>query len=121
VRTVPLGRHTLTLTAVDHAGNADPSPATTTFVVEKERIFVRVAAVRHGSRLEVDLGPDSADHDYRFRVQRRTDRGWRTVRRTTTRGARDMRVLDLPRGRYRVVVPDQLDMAGDRGHASLRR
>lgn len=120
VRTVALGRHTVTVAAVDYADNADPTPATTTFLVEAPRLDVRVAPARRRTRVEVDLGPDSADRDYRFRVQRREDARWRTIRRTTTRGSLDVRVLDLPRGRYRVVVPDQHGMIGETVRVRLR-
>lgn len=115
------GRHTFSVFAVDHAGNADLTPATTSFVIDRLPLDVAVAAVRARSRVRVDLGPDSADHDYRFRVQRRIDRTWRTVRRTTTRGTNDVRVLDLDRGRYRVVVPDQRGMSGSSVRVRLRR
>jgi hypothetical protein len=44
------------------------------------------------------------------------------VKRSATRGAREERVLDLRRGRYRVVVPAQHGLAGaTSGIARLRR
>lgn len=82
---------------------------------------LRLRAVRKKSRLKVDVGPDLESSNYRFTVQRRAGKKWRTVRRTQTLGPRDVMVLDLPRGTYRVVVPRQHEMAGTSATVRLRR
>lgn len=64
-----------------------------------------VKAVRDNSRLRVDVDPDRANKNYALRVQRHTKSGgWKTIRKSTTKGKLDVRVLDLRRGKYRVVA-----------------
>ena len=84
-------------------------------------ITLGLRAVKKKSRLRVDIGPDLDQSNYRFTVQRRSGTRWRTIRRTQTLGAQDVSVLNLPRGRYRVVVPRQHDLAGTRAEVRLRR
>jgi hypothetical protein len=71
--------------------------------------------------LRVDIDPDLNPSNYRFTVQKRRGGAWRTVRRTQTLGPQDLMVIDLPRGRYRVVVPRQHDLPGTRATVRLRR
>ncbi len=129
-RTVSPGDHSFAVRARDAAGNVDATPAVQTFRVAAEPTVVptppgsvtaTVTAIRKRSRMKVDLGPDSAAHDYAFRVQRRTDGKWRTVKKSTTRGTGDVRVLDLRRGRYRIVVPAQHGLTGTTQQVRLRR
>ncbi len=58
------------------------------------------------SKLGVDIDPDLTAGAWAFRVQRqRTDGSWRTLKATfRTRGAKETRIVDLPRGTYRVRV-----------------
>lgn len=85
------------------------------------RITLRLKAITKKSRLKVDIGPDLSPSNYRFKVQRRTAGKWRTIKRTQTLGPRDLMVLDLRRGRYRVVVPRQHDLAAARETIRLKR
>lgn len=124
VATVAPGTYTFSVRSRDDWGNIDPTPATVTFTVTRprpERLAVSAEAVRRASRLRVDVGPDSVRWNYRVRVARRIDDTWRAVWRGSTRGPRDVRVLDLDRGRYRVVVPAQHGMARAVARAALRR
>nr|WP_300051159.1 hypothetical protein [uncultured Nocardioides sp.] len=124
VTTAAPATYTFSVRARDDWGNIDQTPATTTFTVTEPpppRLVVRADAVRHRSRLRIDVDPDSADHDYRFRVEKRVDDRWRTVARRSTRGSRDTKLLDLDRGRYRVVVPAQHGMLRDVDRTRLRR
>ena len=54
----------------------------------------------------MDIDPDLTAGSWAFRVQRqRTDGSWRTLKATyRTRGAKETRIVDLPRGTYRVRV-----------------
>lgn len=128
-RTVSPGDHSFAVRARDAAGNVDATPAVQTFRVAAEptavptppgSVTATVTAIRKRSRMKVDLGPDSSAHDYAFRVQRRTDGKWRTVKKSTTRGTGDVRVLDLRRGRYRIVVPAQHGLTGTAQQVRLR-
>jgi len=145
--TLAVGSHTFAVQAVDADGAADPTPATYYFTVTSPppppapttptpttpppetaptppappRIALLVSAVRKKSRLRVDIGPDLNPSNYRFTVQERKGRKWRTVRRTQTLGPQDLMVIDLPRGTYRVVVPRQHDMPGAEATVRLRR
>ncbi len=54
----------------------------------------------------MDVDPDLSAGSWAFRVQRQRDDGsWRTLRTTyRTHGPDETRILDLPRGTYRVRV-----------------
>lgn len=131
--TIPVGAHTFAVYAVDAEGAADPTPAAYSFTVDPPplppvvapppapTITLRVRAIRRKSRLRINIGPDLNPSNYTFVVQRRLGKKWRTVRRTQTLGPRDVSVIDLPRGTYRVVVPRQHGMAGTRATTRLRR
>ncbi|RYC14812.1 hypothetical protein [Nocardioides zhouii] len=137
------GPHSFQVYATDTEGAADPSPASYAFTVAAPppppapppvvdptppppppptpTITLELRAVKKKSRLRVDIGPDLDPSNYRFTVQRRADGRWRTVKRTQTLGAQDVSIINLPSGRYRVVVPRQHDLAGTRAEARLRR
>lgn len=138
--TVAVGAHTFAVMATNSAGTPDPSPASYAFTVEAPpvappvtppvvtpppppppTIGLRVRAVTRKSRLLVDIDPDLDQSNYRFTIQRRSGKKWRTVRFTQTLGPRDRAVVDLPRGTYRVVVPSQHDMLGARASTRLKR
>lgn len=109
--------------AIDSAGNVDPTPATWVVKVTADAPAtppdgttaydrtLKAKAVKRRSKLRVDVDPDLASDDYRVLIQRkvRTRKGarWRKVRTITTKGARDTRTLNLPRGRYRALLPAQ--------------
>jgi subtilisin family serine protease len=73
---------------------------------------VTVGAVASGSKLGVDIDPDLSAGAWAFRVERqRGDGSWRTLRATyRTQGALETRVVDLPRGTYRVRVPTRMGL-----------
>ena len=73
---------------------------------------VTVGAVASGSKLGVDIDPDLSAGAWAFRVERqRADGSWRTLRATyRTHGALETRVVDLPRGTYRVRVPMRMGL-----------
>lgn len=140
--TVAVGSHTFSVYATDTEGAADPSPASYAFTVTAPpppppppvvapvppppppptpTITLDLRAVKKKSRLRIDIGPDLDPSNYRFTIQRRGGSGWRTIRRTQTLGARDVSIINLARGRYRVVVPRQHDLVGARAEVRLRR
>lgn len=98
-----------------------PAPVIAPPSTEPQRITLRLKAVKKKSKLRVDIGPDRDPSNYRFTVQRKAGNKWRTVRRTQTLGARDVSILNLPRGTYRVVVPRQHGLAGAQATARLKR
>ncbi|MEI2714122.1 MAG: hypothetical protein V9G04_12735 [Nocardioides sp.] len=110
-RTLDAGPHVFEVRATDHADNRDETPASRGIIVDPDGtspvLTVRAKAVKKRSRLRVNIGPDSAAVNYRFRVQRRVHGKWNTVKRSRTRGPKDVRTLDLRRGVYRVKVPTQ--------------
>lgn len=122
--TVAPGSYTFAVRSTDAWGNTDPTPAAVAFTVTQPLpawLVVRAEAVRRASRLRVDVDPDSLGWNYRFRVDQRVDGAWHRAARTTTLGLEDTRTLDLPRGRYRVVVPAQHGMKKAVDRARLRR
>lgn len=76
--------------------DASPQPSPSSVYVSKK-----------GRRLLVNVDPDQAGADYRFRLKKKVRGQWRTVRNTTTKGVQDVRKLKVQKGRYRVVVPAQ--------------
>lgn len=95
----------------------DPTPASAQFTVPERavgQVAVKVRSVRRSSRLRLDVNPDLARGNYAVTIQRRVRGVWKTVRRTQTAGDNETRVLNLPRGVYRVKVPRQLGYAGAR-------
>jgi hypothetical protein len=138
--TVAVGSHTFSVVATDTAGAQDPTPASYAFTVAAPpppppppptppqvtdppppTITLSLRAVRKRSKVRIDIGPDLDPSNYRFLVQRRAGKKWRTVRRTQTLGEREISIIDLPRGTYRVVVPRQHEMTGARAEVRLRR
>ncbi len=75
---------------------------------------VEVKAVRGRSKLRIDVDPNLARGNVRFRVQRLGKAGtWVTLKRKyRTKGRAEKRTLNLRRGTYRVVVPAQRDLSG---------
>ncbi len=73
---------------------------------------VTVGVAASGSALSVDVDPDLSAGAWTFHVQRqRADGSWRSLRATyRTRGARETRTVDLPRGTYRVRVPSGMGL-----------
>ena len=57
------------------------------------------------SKLRIDVGPNAASTDYECVVQVRKRRKWRTIVLVMTTGPRDVKRIDLPRGKYRVLLP----------------
>jgi hypothetical protein len=112
------GNHLISVRATDQYGNTDPTPATWVVAVsadptqppppppaEQAGATLAVRAVKQRSRLRIDVGPDSASSNYRVVIQRKVGRKWRKVVRVATRGTRDVVVVNLRRGKYRVVLP----------------
>lgn len=75
-------------------------------------LTVATRTVAKKSKLRIDVGPDSATHDYRFTVQRRVGGKWRNARTGSTSGTADTAVVNQRRGMYRVVVPSQFGATG---------
>ena len=73
---------------------------------------VTVGSLASGSKLGVDIDPDLSAGAWTFRVERqRPDGSWRPFRATyRTRGALETRIVDLPRGTYRVRVPSRMGL-----------
>ena len=109
---VPLGAapSAVSVRATDEAGNVDASPAVAALPAAAvvappgARVIKAAARVRSRDRIWLDVAPDWNGGAYRLIVQKRSGTRWKQVARTRTRGAKDTRVIDLPRGTYRVVV-----------------
>lgn len=57
------------------------------------------------SKLKVDIGPNSVGADYEFVVEVHRRRKWRYLVGMLTSGPRDVKRVNLRRGRYRIVLP----------------
>lgn len=84
-----------------------PEPTPTPAPAPAPAPVVRTVAltVLKKSKLKIDVGPNSAATDYECAVQVRKRRKWRTVVLVMTTGPRDVKRIDLPRGKYRVLLP----------------
>jgi hypothetical protein len=66
---------------------------------------VSLSIVGRQSAVKVDIDPDQGRDAWAFQVQRSTGEDqWRNVGKYTTRGSRETRTLNLPKGTYRVRV-----------------
>ncbi|WP_248581047.1 hypothetical protein [Nocardioides sp. InS609-2] len=120
-----LGPHTFTVAAVDPSGNIDPLPATYGFTIVAPTpvpATVSAKAVSGKRKLRVDVDPDWDTGDYELTVQKQKSGTWKTIRRSSTRGSRDVRTMDLRGGRYRVVTSPANGLApATSGTVRLRR
>lgn len=110
------GKHQISVRASDAYGNQDATPAVFLVTVtaaptpppppvgQNDR-SIAARAVKLKSKLRIDAGPDSASSNYRVVIQRKVGKRWRRVERVRTRGPKDTVVVNLRRGRYRVVLP----------------
>ncbi|MGB8021589.1 MAG: hypothetical protein WCF04_10210 [Candidatus Nanopelagicales bacterium] len=73
---------------------------------------VTVSLTAAGGSLVVDVDPNRRSSNWRFSVQRYASSRWTTVLRSKTRGRADTRVLDVPPGRYRVIVDPRFGWQG---------
>ncbi len=115
VTVTTLGAHTFAVAAVDAAGHVDPTPATYGFTIlppTSPPAAVITKAVAGKRKLRVDVDPDWASGDYALTVQKQRSGTWKSVRRSSTQGSRDVRTLDLGAGRYRVVIGAANSLAG---------
>lgn len=70
-------------------------------------LHVSASSKGRGSRLGVNVNPNWKSGNYRVKIQRKRHGVWRQYRRLLTRGKRDRRTINVPRGRYRVIAPAQ--------------
>jgi hypothetical protein len=89
-----------------------------------DTVKVTVGTNASRSRLRVNVDPNKGAGYYLFQVQKlRWDGGWVTLRRTyRTLGSSEYRIINLPRGTYRVVVLGKYGFLGTTSSsATLRR
>lgn len=110
------GKHQVSVRATDKYGNTELTPAVFLVTVtqagpppptpaEPSGPTIAARAVKKKSKLRIDVAPDSATSNYRVVIKRKVGKKWRTVARVRTRGKRDVVVVNLRRGKYRVVLP----------------
>ena len=78
-------------------------------------VVVRVKAKSGGSKLFVDVDPNKGSGYWRFQVQR-LDPGtmtWKARKTYRTKGTKETRTINLPKGTYRVVVASKYGYLGD--------
>lgn len=96
--------YTFGVVAVSASGTS--APTTSDAVIPQPFTKVIVRAKRSGRVLHVNVNPNLTGSKYwRFRVIRITAKGtWVSKRAFRTRGAGETRTIDMPKGRYWVVV-----------------
>lgn len=65
---------------------------------------VKVKATSKKSKLRVDVDPNKGKGYWSFTVQKKSGSSWVTVKSSTTKGSKETRTINLPKGTYRVKV-----------------
>lgn len=73
----------------------------------RAKVTIKTRAVKRRTRLKININPNQRFLNYKVKIQKKSHRRWKTVRRTRTKGLRDIRVVNLRKGKYRVKVPRQ--------------
>ena len=68
---------------------------------------VSVASVSQKSKIHVDVNPNRRNKNYTVKVQKSAASGWKSVKQASTVGVQDTVGVNVGKGRYRVVVPQQ--------------
>jgi hypothetical protein len=102
----------VTPTAITLTGSGSPATSTTTLAPTNQvtqtinhATTVKVAAVSRSSELRVSINDTATSGQRSFTVQVRNGSRWKTLGGTyTTKGSTGVRVINLPKGTYRIVV-----------------
>ncbi len=106
------GTFRVSLTVTDNLG-ATATASRDITVKPRPRPTVVVRAAMGRSRLWVDVDPNKGRGYWTFQVQkRRTDGSWRALSTYRTYGTRETRLLNLPKGTYRVWVRPKYGYSG---------
>lgn len=89
-----------------------PSPSATTKDRRPAKLSVRVKAKKRASLLGVNVGPDRTTRSYTVTIQRAVNGRWKVATKKRIHGKAHVRTVNVPAGRYRIVVPRQHDMKG---------
>ena len=100
---------TYMLTGSQYRASFDGGSICATSVSEVRELPVRLPVVHLSaagkqSKLKVDIDPNKGRRAWVFEVQRQQDDEWRTLRTYRTRGSKETRTINLPKGLYRVHV-----------------
>ena len=92
--------------------NPAPSPAPPA-ASSPAPVTVKVKATSRKSKLYVDVNPTAGDGYFTFQVQRaRADGTWKPLKTYRTKGYKENRTINLPKGTYHVVVSPAWGWAG---------
>lgn len=72
-----------------------------------EMAQVSAIVAKSGSKVAVDVNPNRSNANYNVQVQAKNGSTWKTVKKTRTKGAKDKVTVNVPKGKYRVVLPAQ--------------
>ena len=99
---------------VDTWGSRPPVGGTAPDAVDPApRVKVKVKSTRNASRLRVNVNPNKGKGYWRFRVLKKEKNGsWKPIRGYRTRGPKETRTVNLPRGTYRVRVYPKYGLLG---------
>ena len=100
-----------------------PQPPAPQQTAPQPTASVKVKATSKQSKLFVDVNPNKGSGHWKFQVQRlRTDGSWQFVKAYRTKGSKETRTINLPKGTYRVVVTPKYGYAeGTSAAVYLRR
>ncbi|MGB7981644.1 MAG: hypothetical protein WCF36_12720 [Candidatus Nanopelagicales bacterium] len=90
---------------VPAAPTAPTTPSPTQNPPPATPVVVKVKATNGKSKLYVDVNPNKGSGYWKFQVQKqRVDGHWKPVKTYKTKGSKETRTINLPKGTYRVVV-----------------
>ena len=103
----------ITVTARNAVGSGPASAPSAALIPWAGTIKVAATGVLKRDKLHIDVGPDRAKGDYPVVVLRRRPNGsFTTFRKATAAGKKEIVLLQLPAGRYKVKVPARFGWKG---------
>lgn len=73
-------------------------------------ITVKATAVKNRSKIRVNVNPNKKYANYKVKVQKKVNGKWKTKKVRWTKGTKDVRTINMGRGKYRIKVPAQYGM-----------
>lgn len=78
--------------------------------LSNSEITVKASAVKNRSKIRVNVNPNQKYVNYKVKVQKKVDGKWKTKKVRWTKGTKDVRTINMGKGKYRIKVPAQHGM-----------
>lgn len=108
--------YTFTVKARNDLGPSNSSaasnPITPSAPPTATRMTVKAKAVKNRSKIRIDVNPNQSSFNYEIKVQKKVGGNWKTKKTTRTKGTKDKRTINMPKGKYRIKVASQHGLKG---------